>query len=570
MRVAAHYALGAQPGDRTAVEWLRTAAAQIVSRAPTSAAELLERALDLTPVGDPDRDAVIAELVDAAFWGGEIERAAELARMALSRPLPAPIAAGLHETMARALVVLGRPGEAVAHAERLVDLGKDVAWSLALVAVFKLFALDLDGAVSDARRAIALCEEHDDPWAETLAYCAASWEENARGFHRNAVELADRAVLAADRSPNAEAHRLVPHLFRGLTLESAGRTSEAQATLLHGQQLAEQLGTSWATPFYHYALALTPWNAGRWDEVHAEIEAGLRYAREHDIGLVASFACGLGATALLFRGDLTGAEVLLDEGDRRLATGGIQYGVDWLLRGRALLLEAQGNAAAALSTLRLGWDVADDLAASAALVVLGPDLVRIALDLGEDEAARVAADGLTRETVDESRLNIDAHGLRCRGMVERDVDLLVEARRVHEACDRPVEVVQDDEALALTLARLGRLDEAVTQLEVCLDGCDALGITLVPERLRRNLAIFGIAKPKRRTTNRAVSGWGALTETERLVATLVAAGRTNPQVATELLISRRTVESHLYRIFFKLEVANRTELAVVAMREASP
>ena len=47
VRVAAHYALGAQPGDRTAVEWLRTAAAQIVSRAPTSAAELLERALEL-------------------------------------------------------------------------------------------------------------------------------------------------------------------------------------------------------------------------------------------------------------------------------------------------------------------------------------------------------------------------------------------------------------------------------------------------------------------------------------------------------------------------------------------
>ena len=162
-----------------------------MSRAPTSAAELLERALELTPVGDPDRDAVIAELVDAAFWGGEIERAAALAKTALSRPLPPATAAGLHETMARALVVLGRPAEAVPHADRLVELGADLAWPLALAAVFKLFAFDLDGAVGDARRAIALCEENDDPWAETLAYCVASWEENARGFHRHAVELAD-------------------------------------------------------------------------------------------------------------------------------------------------------------------------------------------------------------------------------------------------------------------------------------------------------------------------------------------------------------------------------------------
>ena len=284
--------------------------------------------------------------------------------------------------------------------------------------------------------------------------------------------------------------------------------------------------------------------------------------------MVASWACALGATALLFRGDLGGAEVLLDEGDARLAAGGVQYGIDWLLRGRALLLEAMGDSASALATLHLGWGVAESLQASATLVLLAPDLVRIALDLGDETAAKMAADGLARDAVDESRLNVDAHGLRCRGLVERDVELLLEARRIHEACDRPVEVVQDDEAMTVTLCRLGRLDEAALRMDICLNGCEALGITLVPERLRRNVAPFGIAKAKRRTA-RATTGWGALTETERLVATLVAGGRTNPQVAAELLISRRTVESHLYRIFFKLDVTNRTELAVVAMREAT-
>ena len=582
VRVAAHYSLGAQPGDRTAVEWLRTAAAEIVSRGPTAAAELLERALTLTPVGDPDRDAVIAELVDAAFWGGAIERAVELARGALARPLPPALSAGLHETMTRALVVLGRPTEAVVHAERLIDLGALPAWAAANVAMFKLFALDLDGAVADARRAIELCEIEDDPWAETLAYCVAAWEENSRGFHRHAVELADRAVLAADRSPNAEAHRLIPHLFRGLTLESTGRTAEAQATLLHGQQLAEQLGTSWATPFYHYALALTPWNAGRWDGVHAEIGAGLRYAREHNIGLVASWACALDATASLFHGDLDAAEAMLDEGDERLATGGIQYGIDWLLRGRALLLEATGDSAGALAILELGWDVAEGLKASAALVILGPDLVRIALDVGDDEAARRATDALSRGTttigvVDDGRLNIDADALRCRGMLDRDIPMLFDARRIHTGCERPVEVAQDDEAITLTLARLRRLDEASQHMQVCVAACDELGITLIPERLQRNLAAIGpatadlagmgLGTAKSRTA-RAATGWGALTATEHLVATLVAAGRTNPQVAAELLISRRTVESHLYRIFFKLGVSNRTELAVVAMRSA--
>ncbi len=563
-RVAKHYALGADFGDRTAVGWLRTAASQVVSRAPTSAAELLQRALALTPVGDPERDAVVAELVDAAFWSGEVDQAASLAGAALSRPLPPATEAALHETMIRALIVLGRPAEAVASGERLVELSEQPAWAMALTAVLKLFALDLDGAIGDANRSIALCAERDDPWAETLALCVASWEENARGFHRPAVALADRAVRAADRSPNAEAHRLVPHLYRGLALESAGRTADAQATLAYGQELAEQLGTAWATPFYHYALALTPWNAGRWDALQAEIEAGLRYAREHDIGLVASFACGLGATGLLYQGNLLGAEALLDEGDARLARGGVQYGVDWLLRGRALLLEARGDAAGALEILRLGWDVADGLKAAAILVVLGPDLVRIALDLGDDVTARMAADGLTRDTIDEARLNVDAHGLRCQGMVNRDVELLLEARRIHAECQRPVEVVQDDEALVLTLARLGRLDEAAALLDRCLDGCEALGITLIPERLRSKLSAIGLKKAKRPVVP-AVSGWDALTQTERLVATYVATGLTNPQIATEMLISRRTVESHLYHVFAKLEVTNRTALAIVAV-----
>lgn len=100
IRVAAHYPLGAPPGDGAAVEWLRTAATEIVRRAPTAAAELLERALTLSPVGEPERDAVIVQLVDAAFWGGEVERAASLARTLLSRPLPVEMAARLHESMA--------------------------------------------------------------------------------------------------------------------------------------------------------------------------------------------------------------------------------------------------------------------------------------------------------------------------------------------------------------------------------------------------------------------------------------------------------------------------------------
>jgi DNA-binding NarL/FixJ family response regulator len=52
-----------------------------------------------------------------------------------------------------------------------------------------------------------------------------------------------------------------------------------------------------------------------------------------------------------------------------------------------------------------------------------------------------------------------------------------------------------------------------------------------------------------------------LTSTECRVADLVAAGHTNAEVAAQLFMSRRTVESHLSRIYRKLDVRSRTELA---------
>jgi DNA-binding NarL/FixJ family response regulator len=53
-----------------------------------------------------------------------------------------------------------------------------------------------------------------------------------------------------------------------------------------------------------------------------------------------------------------------------------------------------------------------------------------------------------------------------------------------------------------------------------------------------------------------------LTATERQVADLVAAGRKNREVADELFISVKTVEANLRRVYQKLGVRSRTELAV--------
>jgi DNA-binding CsgD family transcriptional regulator len=64
---------------------------------------------------------------------------------------------------------------------------------------------------------------------------------------------------------------------------------------------------------------------------------------------------------------------------------------------------------------------------------------------------------------------------------------------------------------------------------------------------------------------------GELTPSERRVADLVLAGKTNREIATELFITLHTVEKTLTRTYGKLGVRSRTELArLLADREATP
>ena len=64
-----------------------------------------------------------------------------------------------------------------------------------------------------------------------------------------------------------------------------------------------------------------------------------------------------------------------------------------------------------------------------------------------------------------------------------------------------------------------------------------------------------------RTARGAVGGVDSLSRTERAVVALVAEGLTNTQIAEQLFLSRRTVESHVSAAYRKLQLSNRVELA---------
>lgn len=68
------------------------------------------------------------------------------------------------------------------------------------------------------------------------------------------------------------------------------------------------------------------------------------------------------------------------------------------------------------------------------------------------------------------------------------------------------------------------------------------------------------------SSTRPPRGWDSLTSTERAIVELTREGLTNPQIGARLHVSRRTVSTHLYRIFKKVEVKSRAELAAKAVR----
>ena len=106
------------------------------------------------------------------------------------------------------------------------------------------------------------------------------------------------------------------------------------------------------------------------------------------------------------------------------------------------------------------------------------------------------------------------------------------------------------------LRREGRRVEARAQLRAAHDMLGAMGMEAFAERARGELLATGEKVRKRTAETR-----DELTAQEQQIARLARDGLTNPEIGARLFLSPRTVEWHLRKVFTKLEISSRRELA---------
>lgn len=223
--------------------------------------------------------------------------------------------------------------------------------------------------------------------------------------------------------------------------------------------------------------------------------------------------------------------------------------------GLSLLRLGQGDDNAAASTIRraLG-ETADPLQRSRLL----PAHAEIALAVGDIGEARSAADELSAIAGDYDILMLRAIAAQIQGMValaaEDPQSALVSlraARATWQELDAPYETARTRVLIGSACRMLGDENTAALELDQATTAFEQLGA--LPDLAR----VETLVRPDTRETH-------GLTPRELEVLRLVAAGRTNRDIASKLVVSEHTVARHVQNIFTKLGVSSRTAATAFA------
>ncbi|MBB4698805.1 helix-turn-helix transcriptional regulator [Sphaerisporangium siamense] len=594
VRAASHLVEGTRPGDVRTLGGLDRAVREVLGSSPGAAADLAVQAVRLSDPADPSRTARVVTAIQATAEAGRLDEAERLARAALAGPVSGEAAAAVRCGLACALFMDGRAGQAVAEARAALREPGLPAHLRDRATLALLCGLAGEPgareAETEAEAILTAAERHGDTLVvgALTALATIRWESGhlADGLHlaREAVRHATTpdtgerdprqgGRAAADgtgRDPRADGpgggssfgERLAcPRLTLASMLADARRLDEARTLLA---EAGEEAGSdAWAGPAA--VRARVELIAGHLDEAAARARAALDLSRGR--GAFGALASSVIAAVSLRRGDLraAAAHTAPEQGHAPATPGETAPARCALIAGQ--VAEARDGPAAAV---RLVAHLYADAGQARRALVADPDaaswLARTALAAGDRpraEAAVTVAEELAAGNPGFPAVGAAAR--HARGLLDGDPDALAAAGE--EGAD-PWARASAAEDLGEALAARGDRQAAVRGLDRALSCYEGSGSVRDAARVRRRLRRMGVRHRHWATSDRPVSGWGSLTDTERAVARLVTQGWTNRQVADQMFISAHTVAFHLRQIFRKLGIGSRVELTRLALEHA--
>ena len=550
-RVAAHLLATGPASDPWVADRLSRAAADAYERgAPEVAARYLRRAL-AEPAPEAGRAQLLLRLGSAEWYSGQPAAIAHV-QQALAHADDAMTIAGAARALASAYVTAdrGEAADVLRRASARVAIA-DPGEAAALEAWSVLLGIQNDQTTRAARETVdrwaAAGGSLDPPVHRLVAMAQVAIWRNQPG---TALPLVERALTYRPYPPTADVCTGIIAALIGL--EEFGRIDRLRADTLAGLRQRS------AVPWLVMVTGFSAWAMLSRGEL-ADAEAQCRWALEHATGTFAAYKQPLAhlVEVLIERDELDIADAELAEVPPPLETHSITVLPYLMARGR--LRAAQGRHSEAL---------ADFLAAGRrcelfGIVLAGYDwrsqAAVMQASLGQLEQARTLARAelaLARGAGLPRQLGV---ALRASGLVEGGAtgrDLLAEAVSVLESSQARVETARALADYGAALRRTGQPKQAREPLERALDLAHYCGARRIAARARAELVAVG-AKPRRE----AITGRDALTAAELRVARLAAEGQTNQQIAQSLFITTKTASAHLSRVYRKLGVGRRTQLA---------
>jgi DNA-binding CsgD family transcriptional regulator len=547
-------------------QWLSELDPLALFAAPEISARLLERAVGSSAGDGALRAKVVARLVRMLYFLGRDARVIELVSARGDQ-------IGLDEDelymqlcAVRSAGRSGRCDEALAVSARLLELpglplpwrSKVESWSV----IVHLSLGDLEAAGQAAERALADARAAGDSLSIGYALHAASMMAPAE----EAVRHVEAALEVLGDDGEATDLRILMMCNRLLWLAQQGRLDEFEAELPGALILAERAGS----PRYRYlqsAAAEVCFIAGEWDEALVHL-AG----RDPDAVDSQGFAhlYGLSALIALHRADRAGAEPYLAAIEAALAPQAAQRGlrVNYMYAALTLRAEVDGDLAGAFD-LAGTWLATPPGLGRSQRNDEAPDVVRLALANGDRDSARLATEIMEAQVQNEPTPDRVAPTRLCRALLDDDVEGLLSTAEFLRAMPWPLLAGTALEEAAVRLAATGPAARARAALTEAVECYAEVGAQWDVRRADARLRALGVRRGSHSAHRQERSGWGALTPAELRIAGMVGAGRSNSDIAAELLLSRHTVQAHVSNILGKLGLRSRSEVArEVAAHEA--